>query len=355
MTGPEQKEIRMEQPEIDCVIIGINTDRTLAACIESVLNGDYPRDKLNIIYVDGGSNDASLQIATTFPEVTTLKLDTLHPSPGLGRNRGWEHGHAPLVQFLDSDTIVEPTWLLKATQAIQDPRIGAVLGLRKELRPHSSIFNQIADFEWNGPAGESDCFGGDVMIRRSVLEHTKGYDEVLVGGEDPELSRRVIRSGWRIWRIQAVMTYHDLNMHHLKPYLKRAYRSGYGFAAVRRREAQVKSPFWRSEALKILVRGLGFLGMVLSAGILWVIGGVSGLILALSCLALGVFLLFRPRIMCVPKLIRQHAMERKMANAYGWHCSVVVLPQLMGMLRFYVGSLLNRPLRNASPQSQQKV
>jgi GT2 family glycosyltransferase len=334
-------------PEIDCVLIGVNSAKTLARCIESIRTGNYPPEKLRICYADGGSSDESIAVARRYAGVTVIALDPEYPTPGLGRNAGWRSSSAPFVQFLDSDTIVDPEWFRKAVARMRDTTIGCVIGFRRELHPERSVYNWIGDLEWNGPVGESDCFGGDVLIRREALEATGGYDEALVGGEDPELSRRVIRAGWKIERIDAVMTRHDLAMTTLKQYLKRAYRSGYGFAAVRAREARLGSPFWKADLRKIAIKGGGFI-VFETLALLTLFSGLSAFHIALSILliAAGVPLLFSPRLFKVSKFMRENRLSSKEAKRYAWHCSVVVLPQLAGVIRYYAGALFNRPLKN---------
>jgi GT2 family glycosyltransferase len=346
MNGPDSNEGR-DFPDIDCILIGVNSAKTLGRCIESIRSGNYPAEKLRICYADGGSTDDSIAVAKRYTGVKVIALTPEYPTPGLGRNAGWKSGSAPLVQFLDSDTIVDPEWFRKAVAKMSELRLGAVIGFRRELHPERSVYNWIGDLEWNGPVGESDCFGGDVLIRREALEATGGYDETLVGGEDPELSRRIIRAGWLIERIDAVMTRHDLAMTTVKQYLKRAYRSGYGFAAVRMREAKLGSDFWKHDFRKIVIKGGGF---IVSEGLalLTLFSGLSALkTLAATALGFaGIPLLFSPRLFKVGKFMQENRLNGKEAKTYAWHCSVVVLPQLFGLIRFYAGALFNRPLRN---------
>ena len=200
------------------------------------------------------------------------------------------------------------------------------------------------------PEGQADSFGGDVMIRRDVLEKTGGYDEILVGGEDPELSRRVTREGWIILQLGETMTLHDLAMTKISQYLKRAYRSGYGFAAVRYREARQDSIFWRHQILKIVFRGGGFIGLnLLGAGLLS-FDFPGSKIAGILCLIAGFGGLFRPRLFLVHKFMKQHDLTRKQGRVYAWHCSIVVIPQFLGVLRYHIGRYLNRPLLNRRRQ-----
>ncbi|MEI7824563.1 MAG: glycosyltransferase family A protein [Chlorobiaceae bacterium] len=333
--------------DIDCVLIGVNSSKTLGRCIDSVFASDYPKEKIHLYYVDGGSKDRSIEVAKGYESVTVIAINPEYPTPGLGRNQGWKQGSSELVHFLDSDTILNPDWLKIAVKAMDEEEIGAVMGFRKEMHPEHTIYNWIGNIEWNGPVGESSCFGGDVLMRRKVLEKMAGYDELLVGGEDPELSRRIIRAGWKIIRLDALMTQHDLAMKTVRQYMARAFRSGYGFAAVRKREAEAGSDFWKYEFQKIVIKGGGFFFCLIFSLLILLINQSSVTIaLALLTVVPGTALLLNPRLFKVKKFMRENNLNKKEARTYAWHCSLVVIPQLFGLIRFYVGLITNNPLKN---------
>jgi cellulose synthase/poly-beta-1,6-N-acetylglucosamine synthase-like glycosyltransferase len=347
-TNSHQAEQMKHLPDIDCILIGVNCSKTLGSCIASIISADYPNEKLHLYYVDGGSTDNSIAIAGLYKNVTIIELNLEYPTPGAGRNHGWKQGNSPFVQFLDSDTLLDADWLRKAVNAMDDKRIGAVLGFRTEIYPERSVYNWIGDIEWGRAVGKSDCFGGDVLIRRQALEKTGGYDEILVGGEDPELSRRVIRAGWEIIRLDAFMTKHDLAMKTIKQYLRRAFRSGYGFAAVRSREAKAGTPFWKYDLLKIIIKGGGFLCCsALSCLLLLFAHTITAILaIALLLLAFGSTMLLSPRLFRINKFMHDDKLTRTEAKRYAWHCSLVVLPQLFGVIRFYAGQIFHKPLKN---------
>lgn len=336
-----------ELPKIDCVVIGVNCAATLRRCLNSITHCNYPQELLSIYYVDGGSSDNSTTIAESVTGVQTIYLTPRYPTPGLGRNSGWQAGNSPLIQFLDSDTILEPDWLTTAVKNVQQ-KTGAVTGNRKELHPNHSTYNWIGSLEWNGKPGLCESFGGDVLIQRQVLEQTGGYDEVLVGGEDPELSCRIRKAGWSILQLGCDMTYHDLAMTRFSQYWKRSYRSGYGFAAVITKCSGDKSNFWYKEYRRIIVRGGGGIGAFLAATLLYLFSWIfvwlePGVFLFL---ATSILLIFFPRLFRVQYFSREKQLESSLAKTYAWHCSVAVIPQFMGVARYFVGQTFSSPLRN---------
>lgn len=319
---------------VDVVIIGINAQKTLSECIKSVLAADYASQNLHVYYVDGGSTDSSLDIAKAYPEVQIKQLSTQFPTPGLGRNTGWRSGSSPLVLFLDSDTRLDAQFLAKAVSEISHLHVGAVKGYRREMYPRKSLYNWIGDQEWNDLPGESLFFGGDVLIRREILEATQGYNEGLIAGEDPELSLRVRGLGWKIVQLDALMCHHDLAMSCLQQYFWRAYRSGYGFANVYQLHHGIND-VWEKEMQRICVRGGVGLGLLLSGLFTYGLAAIPG------CL-----LLLYPRLFKVKTLSQCKHLTLEEAKIYAWHCSFVVVPQFFGVVRFYLGKILNRPLTN---------
>jgi len=323
------------QPEIDVVIIGINVAKYLAPCIKSVQSADYPKDLLQIIYVDGGSRDNSPQIANRFAGLKVIELKDRHPTPGRGRNAGWRALSAPLVQFLDADTILHADWFNQALPVLND-KTAAVCGHRREIHPSKNFYHILTDMEWHYEIGPCRYFGGDVLVKREALEKTGGFDEQLVAGEDPELSYRIRQQGRQILRIDIPMTVHDINMSTLGQYLKRAYRSGYAYAEIGLRFIKNKEKMWLKELIRITYKALLPVALV-AAG--FMIGNVwLGILLGLLILGKPFFSLGR--------LKQNFRQPWKYTLLYAGHTALVVYPQFGGILRYFGGRVSGKPLRN---------
>ncbi|WP_300668238.1 WecB/TagA/CpsF family glycosyltransferase [Desulfoluna sp.] len=331
-------------PKIGVVIIGINVARYIEMCLHSVLHGDYPRDRLEIVYVDGGSNDGSIELADAFEDVHVIRLDHPHPTPGRGRNAGWRYLSTPLIQFMDADTTIEPGWFQAALPHLND-NTPAICGFRRERYPTRNRYHLLTEMEWRYEEGPCRYFGGEVLLYRYVLEETGGFDAELVAGEDPELSRSIRRKGWEIRRIAAPMSTHDIHMTTFRQYLKRAYRSGHAYAEIGLRFASSPDPLWLRELIRVTVRGS-------LPPFLMVLGLITGHPMA----GLLIALLIAARPFYTLKLtIQRFGCPRRQALLYAAHSAFVVFPQLAGVLRYLTGRLCNRPLHNKAPRSPQAM
>lgn len=220
------------RPDVGLVAIGRNEGERLMRCLRSALECTD-----RVVYVDSGSADASVANAEGLG-VDVVKLDMSIPfTAARSRNSGFarlveRHPDLKYVQFVDGDCEIAPGWL-NAAAALLDERndVAVVCGRRRERDRDATIYNRLCDMEWARPAGVVDACGGDAMIRRSVFEQVKGYDEGFVAGEDPELCVRIRHAGHLVYRLPIDMTLHDAAMTRLSQWWKRTRRAGWAYAA----------------------------------------------------------------------------------------------------------------------------
>jgi len=254
--------------DVGAVVIARNEGERLLACLDS-LRGETAC----IVYADSASSDGSPERA----RARGAEVVVLDPSRPLNAARGRNAGLARLLElhpglefvfFVDGDCRVVPGFLAAArAELARDPALGAVCGRRRELAPEASLFNRVADCEWNTPVGEAETFGGDVLLRVRAAREAGGYDEAMNQGEDPELAFRVRRAGWRIRRIEHDMTLHDVALLRLSAWRRRHQRGGYAYAHGAALHWREPGGFHQRALLSILGWGL-FLPLVIVLGFL---------------------------------------------------------------------------------------
>lgn len=230
-----------EATGVGLVAIGRNEGARLTRCLAAVPMG------LPVVYVDSASTDGSAEMARA-AGATVLALELDRPfTAARARADGvalLTTGHPDLqfVMFVDGDCELEPGWLAAAQGFLTSHSdFAAVCGRRRERFPNASLYNRIADREWNTPIGEAAACGGDAMFRLDAYRAVGGFDPAMIAGEEPELCTRLRGAGWRIMRLDAPMTIHDADMHRFGQWWRRGLRSGFGFAqawrTTRRRQA----------------------------------------------------------------------------------------------------------------------
>ena len=214
------------------VAIGRNEGERLRRCLSSLIASAAEV----LVYVDSGSADRSVEWARHHGADVVMLDMNLPFTAARARNSGFRRlreiaPDLPYIQFVDADCELIAGWPERAVSFLESHSdVGAICGRRRERYPERSIYNQLCDWEWNGPVGEVRACGGDVMIRSSALESVGGYRDDLIAGEEPELCVRLRGAGWRIWRLEAEMTLHDAAITRFSQWWRRAVRSGYAFA-----------------------------------------------------------------------------------------------------------------------------
>jgi cellulose synthase/poly-beta-1,6-N-acetylglucosamine synthase-like glycosyltransferase len=312
---------------LSVVIIGRNEGSRLVRCIRSAQAMRDIRGPIEIIYVDSASQDGSAERARALG-ARVIVVHPERPSAALGRNAGWRAAQAPVVLFLDGDTILDPDFAARALPLLKDPNVAVVWGHRRELHPEASIYNRVLDLDWIYPPGPSEFCGGDALMRRAALERVNGFDERLIAGEEPELCQRLRTLGYRIEHIDQPMTLHDLAMTRWEQYWRRAERAGHAYAEVASRFRDSDYPLWSAEVRRNQIH----------AAIL-ILAALGGIVFAVVEKSLWPLLL--PIVFYLGLIVRTaRRVEWKDPSLvtrllYGVHSHLQQIPILIGQLSYY--------------------
>jgi len=308
---------------VGLVVIGRNEGERLKRCLRSV-----PEGVAAVVYVDSGSTDGSVAFARDLA-FDVVELDMSVPftaararNAGLSRLRELKPD-AAMVQFVDGDCALAEGWLgaaLGALDARED--VVAVWGRRREVAREATPFNRLCDLEWGQDApGETEAFGGDVMVRTAAAVAVGGYDSGIIAGEDPDFAVRLRQGGGRLLRLDADMTWHDADMHTLSQWWRRAYRCGYAYGQVSAKHDG--DGFWQSEKRRALTWGLA---------VPLAIPALAAPTLGASTLLLGAYpvRLARLAIRC-----RKEGLEPGDAALWATNCIGASFPEALGVARYY--------------------
>lgn len=313
---------------IGVVIIGRNEGERLKRCLTSLVGKASP-----IVYVDSGSTDGSVQLATSMG-VNVVELDMSKPfTAARSRNAGFERliALAPdvtYVQYVDGDCEIVETWLAHAAGFMDArPEVAALSGRIRERFPEASVYNRLTDREWDTATGEVHSCAGVSVMRVNTFKAAGGFDPTVAAGEEPEICLRFRNAGHKIVRVPETMALHDVAMHRFAQWWKRQVRGGYGALDVAERFGQ--------HAFKKQVRSAWTWAVIWPA--LLIASSIAaifipfpyGLLLSLSVLALLPLQIAR-----IAWAAKKRGTPTGLAIAYGTLMMVAKLASLMGQLRY---------------------
>ena len=180
------------QPFVSVIVPVYNGLQTIAACIESLLAQEYPRELYEIIVVDNNSTDSTDKTVQRY-SVTLLYELTLQ-TPAAARNRGIQAARGDILAFIDADCIASSTWLQLLVAPLVDPVVGAVSGSIEGYQPQPLVeqfFDTLKPYAVDSEQRFVPLLTGNMACRRSLVEQLGLFDEHLSTAEDLDL-------GWRI-------------------------------------------------------------------------------------------------------------------------------------------------------------
>lgn len=335
-------------PSLGVVVIGRNEGGRLAQCLQSVLPLGVP-----VVYVDSDSSDGSASLAET-SGVDVVRLD-----PGLplcasrARHEGFLHlrskHEVAFVFFIDGDCEVVDGWPKHAVEELRAQReVAVVCGRLKEKHPNRSLYNRIADIEWDAPIGEVLSCGGVAVMRSSAYEAVGGFDPTVVAGEEPELCQRLRAAGWSIRRLAVDMALHDSDMTTFGQWWRRAVRSGFGTADLATRFPQDSGGESR-EMWSVRMWSIAWpLGLLLTAAAARASRRTAQVHVhpaVTRALPFAVACALPLQMLRVSLRLRSRAPDAVTALSYGTLIMVSKAPQLQGQLRYLVARRRSRLLQ----------
>lgn len=307
------------------VVIGRNEGERLKACLRSLAGQGNP-----IVYVDSNSTDGSQDFARSL-EVEVVDLDLSVPfTAARARNAGFErlssrYPDLDLVHFVDGDVEIVDGWLELAEATLaEDPSVAAVCGQRIERFPENSIYNRACNLEWNTPVGEAMEFGGEVLMRTQALREAGGYNPTVIAAEDTDLAIRMRKLGWRILRIDKVMSIHDADIRRFEQWWKRMVRGGHGTAENEAMHGD-SSYFHRR----------GWTRSTLFWGAAVPLGGVLLALPTLGLSTMGAAAGYGALFIKTEMAARREGMSPDDARAWAINCTFGKVPEALGHIRYW--------------------
>jgi len=196
-------------PKVSIIVPAKDEGAVIARCLEALLNMDYPRERMEIIIVEGDSKDATREICSEFSKKYHSIVRVLRECASKGKPRALNlalpHITGEIVGVFDADSVPERDALLKIASYFQNQSVMAVQGRVTSLNEKRNMLTRVAAME------EKAWFqvllrgrerlrlfmpltGSCQFVRREVLEELGGWDESSLA-EDVELALRLVERG----------------------------------------------------------------------------------------------------------------------------------------------------------------
>lgn len=239
--------VQWDYPFVTVGVVCKNEVEFIRQTLKSLINLNYPKDRYEIIVVDGDSVDGTFEVAleTLMDSGVNYKVvrESEHGGKGLCFARNLvvrlSDERSKYIAFTDADCIVEPDWLKKLVLSVEcavdasvvgagGPRYVALTDDKKELVINSLVTSFVAT------AGNPAFVPRNLKYVKSIPNYncvykkdillTFPYDESLIS-DDNEVNFRIYKNGYRFLYVpEAKVFHHETNS--LREFIKHMFFYG---------------------------------------------------------------------------------------------------------------------------------
>jgi len=222
-----------EYPSVTIIIPVRNRPDDISDCLSSLMNLDYPTDKLEIIVVDDASDDNTPEIISGFP-IRLLK-NPQKMQASYSRNIAAKEAKGNILAFIDSDCIADSLWLKALVPAFLDETNGAAGGKVDSWFDNKAIdkYEKVSSSLNKGNRSRSSKEEGNffylptcnLLVRKELFQNLGGFNINMTVGEDVDFCWRLKDSGYEIeYAPEGVVFHKHRNM--IWPFFRRRFEYG---------------------------------------------------------------------------------------------------------------------------------
>jgi len=204
----------MTNTQIVSIIIPCrNEEKFIAKCLDSIINNDYPKENLEVLVIDGMSEDKTRQIVQEYEhKYPFIKLlDNPKKVTPIAFNIGIQHAEGEIIAIMCAHAIYEKDYISKCVKYLDEykadnvggtmitiPRENTFIGraIVSALSHRFGVGGSVFRTGSKEPRWVDTVFGG--CYKREVFDRIGLFNENLVSTQDMEFNQRLKKAGGKI-------------------------------------------------------------------------------------------------------------------------------------------------------------
>lgn len=210
-------------PFVSIIIPCRNEEKFIGKCLDSIIAQEYPKDKFEVLVVDGMSDDKTREIIKEYSKQHQYikLLDNPRKIVPTALNTGIQNVQGEIIVRMDAHNIYEKDYVSKCVRYLQEYDVDNVGGICITLPGNNTLIAQSIAFSLSHPFGVGNAYfriGSkepkyvDTVpfgcYKREVFQRIGLFDEDLVRNQDDEFNLRLIKNGGKILLVPEIVSYY---------------------------------------------------------------------------------------------------------------------------------------------------
>lgn len=197
-----------------------NEERVIGRCLNSIVDQDYPKDELEVLVVDGMSDDKTRVIIEEYAMTHSFirLVDNLHKITPCALNIGIKNARGDIIIRADTHSEYARDYIYKCCEFLN--RVGAdnvggpMRAIGTNYQSKAIAFAHSSFFGLGGGKFHDMNFEGTVDTvylgcwHKSVFEKFGVFDERLTRNQDIEHNARIRKNGGRVFLTTEIKSYY---------------------------------------------------------------------------------------------------------------------------------------------------
>ncbi len=190
-----------------------NEEKHIAACLDSIIAGDYPHELLEVLVVDGMSDDGTRAVIKKYKDAYPFitMIDNPRRIVPTALNIGITRARGDVIVRIDAHNTYNPDYISKCVHYLKEYNADNVGGIWITVPGADTIMAESIALALTHSFGAGNAFyriGSKTprfvdtvpfgCFRKELFDRIGLFDEELVRNQDDEFNARIIKNGGKI-------------------------------------------------------------------------------------------------------------------------------------------------------------
>jgi cellulose synthase/poly-beta-1,6-N-acetylglucosamine synthase-like glycosyltransferase len=218
------KNLQDNLPFVSIIIPCRNEEKFIGKCLESILNQDYPKEKMEVLVVDGMSEDRTREIISNLKSKISKPQIRLINNPkkftNFAFNIGIKEAKGEIIMLAGAHATYEKDYVSKCVKYLKEYNANCVGGVLKTIPAENTLIAKAIAISLSHPFGSASyfrigakapkevdtVFGG--CYKKEVFEKIGLFNEKLIRSQDLEFNLRLKKAGGKILLFPDIVAYY---------------------------------------------------------------------------------------------------------------------------------------------------
>ena len=228
-------------PMVSVIIPCYNEEKFIGKCLDSIIANGYPKDKLEILVVDGMSEDGTREILEGYKEKYSFLKILNNPKKitPVAFNIGIKNSKGKIVMIMCAHATYEKEYISKCVKYLSEYNADNVGGIMITIPRNNTLVGKAIVLalshrfgvgDSNFRVGSKETKWVDTVLggcyKKEVFDKIGLFNEKLISTQDMEFNLKLKKAGGKILLVPDIISYYYTHSE-LKSFCKNNFRNGF--------------------------------------------------------------------------------------------------------------------------------